>query len=88
MRALVPTSAGAVMMVVYKVLSTLDRDWVDAVDGLHVAPIQGSAGCVRQRGSVREVHQAFNGDDQQEVHAVGDGQQLSVYSRQSKEETC
>ena len=24
------TSAGAVMMVVYKVLSTLDRDWVDA----------------------------------------------------------
>ncbi len=28
--ALVPTSAGAVMMVVYKVLSTLDRDWVDA----------------------------------------------------------
>ena len=28
--AVVPTSAGAVMMVVYKVLSTLDRDWVDA----------------------------------------------------------
>ena len=27
--ALVPTSAGAVMMVVYKVLSTLERDWVD-----------------------------------------------------------
>jgi energy-coupling factor transporter ATP-binding protein EcfA2 len=27
--AIVPTSAGAVMMVVYKVLSTLERDWVD-----------------------------------------------------------
>ena len=27
--ALVPTSAGAVMMVVYKVLATLERDWVD-----------------------------------------------------------
>jgi hypothetical protein len=27
--ALVPTSAGAVMMVVYKVLSTLERDWID-----------------------------------------------------------
>ena len=27
--AVVPTSAGAVMMVVYKVLSTLERDWVD-----------------------------------------------------------
>jgi hypothetical protein len=50
--ALVPTSAGAVMMVVYKVLATLERDWVDQWMDLHVAPIQGSAGCVRQWCSV------------------------------------
>ena len=77
-----PTSAGAVMMVVYKVLSTLERDWVDQWMTYMLRLSKEAQGVFANGVRGKKYTKQAMVMQQQEVHAVGDGQQLSVYSRQ------